>query len=210
MTEIIFDCEVQSVKINKKRVMSICGWYDSDRERFDVCEWDVIQEFIEIASDAPVLVCYNGLRFDFALFATLGYPPTTAKEKTFDLFFELTKIIYNGKLPPKSANVRSKRDPMFRERGTGGLDLDSLGKLNLGFGKVQLDATPAQLWEAGQYDLVEAYNKRDVVLTRGLLYEALNFDQLVYENKHQQIETIDCSSFNERINYLEKMDLWGW
>ncbi|DBA34880.1 MAG: hypothetical protein HXS54_06345 [Theionarchaea archaeon] len=208
--EIFFDCEVLTQKRKNKFQMSICGWYDTYMDQFDVTEGDILGDFIEIASDASLIVCFNGLRFDYDLFKTAGYPAQIAKEKTFDVYFKLTQLVYGGLPPKRNRKQRAKSEWPYDEQGSGGLDLDSLGKVNLGYGKIPLTVSPAKLWEAGEYDLVEAYNRRDVQLTRDLLWMAQNYEYLEYENERGVIEKIDCSDWNETIDAIQSRELWGW
>jgi hypothetical protein len=208
--EVFFDCEVQTVRRKGKFLMSICGWYDTFMLQFDTAESDTIADFIEVASDAWLLVPFNGLRFDYDLFATLGYPADVAKTKTFDLYFELAQLVYGGLPPKKKGKQRTKTEWPYSLQGSGGLDLDSLGKINLGYGKLPLTVSPAKLWETGEYDLVEAYNRRDVQLTRDLFFMALEYEYLEYEDEKGVIQKVDCSDWNTRVDMIQNMGVWGW
>ena len=205
---IFFDAEEygQTKKAGKKqRKLSIVSWYDEELDEMQTAEEQDLPLFIGAAKDTDVIVGFNVFAFDYTLFEYTDYPVIDAKEKTLDFFNYLKNKLTGGDFTEKPH----------------GLSLDALSVVNLGERKIQLTATPSDLWKAGEHEIVIAYNRQDVALLRKLYWKAIDEGDLFYDPYTINVEdmdegagdAIDCSDLEElttaiQIHFYDHLTGW--
>ena len=195
---IIWDSEVQSPEEKSPPFTPSCvAWYNTvtmtSSSEIKINFYPDFSEFTSEAANDNVLVGYNVLSFDLPNFEKTDYPPSFAKEKTFDLLwflsFQVTGTYYKR---PK------------------GLKLHEIGLANLSRGKIELKATPAKLYEAKEYEMLEIYVKNDVALTKDLFFMMLSYNFLRFLTEQKYYEDIDCSPARDWIDNIDAKAIWGW
>lgn len=194
---IYWDSEVQPAEKRRgkrKYVPSVVAWIntDFDSKETKINWFPTFDEFVNEASMSEVLVGFNTRGFDIPNFANSAYPPEFAHEKSFDFLWYLQEKV--------TGNFTQEVE---------GLSLDTLAEINLDRRKIKLQATAADLYRTGQYELLEAYVSNDAQLLYALVNFGLSYGFIQFKGQ-SGIETIDVNDLQYNIDRVQMKGVVGW
>ncbi|MEC7228268.1 MAG: Zn-binding domain-containing protein, partial [Candidatus Latescibacterota bacterium] len=164
---VVFDLETQRSAAevggwNKAHMMgmSVGVVWDSHEQKCTSYFEEHVDALIEHLQKADLVVGFNIIGFDYTVLR--GYSKFDFKElNTLDILREI-----HGRL---------------RHR----VSLDSVGKATLDAAKSADGLMALQWFKEGRLDLIEAYCRKDVELTRDLFYYALEHSYLLFDRKNE-------------------------
>ena len=129
--------------------------------------WDepIVDELIKELEQAPLVITFNGIRFDYEVLQPYGLKPEILYPKSFDILAQFERI--------KGHRV----------------SLDSVAQATLGEGKSG-DGTQAVKWfREGKIDKVIEYCKQDVDLTKQIYEFILDYGYVHYLSLSGEVRT---------------------
>jgi DEAD/DEAH box helicase domain-containing protein len=133
--------------------------YDSRTDAFRAYGQEEIPALTEVLEGAPLVVGFNLLRFDYAVLAPYAPGRDFRRLPTLDMLAEI-----HGQLSYR-------------------LSLDNLARATLHTPKSADGLTALRWWKEGRTDLIEAYCRRDVEITRDLYLFGRRHGYLLFTNK---------------------------
>jgi DEAD/DEAH box helicase domain-containing protein len=139
--------------------VSVAVLYDSRTDAFSAYGQEDIPALAAVLEGAPLVVGFNLLRFDYAVLAPHAPGCDFRRLPTLDM---LVKI---------------------HEQLSYRLSLDNLARATLNNTKSADGLTALRWWREGRTDLIEAYCRQDVAVTRDLYVFGLQHGYLLFTNK---------------------------
>ncbi len=124
--------------------VSVAVLYDSRSDAFTSYGQEDIPELAERLSSGPLVVGFNTIRFDYPVLAPHAPACDFKKLPSLDMLAKIYATLG------------------YR------VSLDNLGEATLGVGKSADGAAALRWWKERRLDLIEAYCRQDVALTRNL------------------------------------------
>jgi len=163
---LVFDLETQRL------AQEVGGWentgamglslgvvYDHLRGTFQTYREEQVQDLIRVLLAADWVVGFNLLGFDLKVLA--AYHPLALRVRAFDLLLDIRQ----------SLGYR--------------LSLDHLAQHTLGRGKAADGLQAVQWFREGQWQELETYCRRDVEITRDLLFFGMQYGYVLFERRGQ-------------------------